>query len=215
MQKKNFEEISLTVLEKKDSIPYDDIVRILHDAHKSLVEKGMNFGASRQNAQDIENRLSDDGKFIIAKIGDQIVGVGAVNTCILNHKWYGKGRVAKYDLLGVASEYKGRGISKIIDKKREEIGYSISDLIITDTSEHNDIVLDSYRRKGWIYVDYQSFVGTNYYSIVLARWKSGCPFTANKCRRILAIRKYVCKLCRRESGELRGIFQIVKKMIKK
>ena len=205
-------QLQYRVIEKPDWITYDMIAEILHDAHRSNVEKGMHFVASYQDGEETERRLGDGGKFFVALTDDNtIVGVGAVSLHESCTGWYGKKQpYGEIKMVGVPEKYKGLGISSALYKKMEEFGFSVNELMVMNTARDNNIVLDSNARHGWTYVDYKSWSRTDYYSPVMAKWKNGCPYSKAFCRLMFNYRRLYTILVRRKNGQQRLIFGLLK-----
>lgn len=200
------------VVEKPDWISYDMIAEVLHDAHKSNVEKGMRFVASFQDGRETERRLGECGKFFVALTDeDEIAGVGAVSLHDSCTGWYGKKQpYSEIKMVGVPEKYKGLGISSALYRKMEEFGFSVNELMIMNTARDNHIVLDSNARHGWTYVDYKSWPRTDYYSPVMAKWKNGCPYSLKFCRLMFNYRRLYTILVRRKNGQQRLLFRLLK-----
>lgn len=203
---------SVTIIEKPDSVSYDEIASVLHDAHKSNIEKGMHFSAAAQSGDEIRKHLHGSGRFYIAAIGNAVVGVGAVRFRQID-KWFHQGYCADIVSVGIRSAYKGQGISKLLFSKLEQEAFKECGIVIMNTAEHNEIMLSSRLHDGWCFVDYLSHKGTDFYSIMLAKWKNGCPFSQTHCTRMFAFRKTRMKLVRDINGKDRLFIKAIKKLV--
>ena len=199
----------LAVVEKPDWVSYEEITDVLHDAHASTAGKGMHFVALTQSAEDTKRRLGEDGKFFVAlaeKDGRQeVAGVGAISFSKSCKGWYGKGQpYAEIKMVGVRGAYKEQGISSMLYQALEAYGFSRVDLITMNTAENNAIVLDSNARHGWKRVDFRSWAKTDYYSVVMAKWKDACPFSEAVLNRNYKLRRAKTRLLRSADGKRRG-----------
>ena len=196
--------MNIIVKEKDDSISWEEVTEVLHSAHQSTKAQGMNFKAGKQSAMETKKRVAD-GKVIIALLEPEkkVVGTCAVTTYTECEKWYWKKAFVKFEMICVAEKYKGFGISKKILNEAERKAFCNFDLIELDTAENNRFAINMYKRRGFVLVDYVSWVGTNYYSVVMAKWKWGCPYSKIKCKLRFFYRKMRCKLLKDCYGRLR------------
>ena len=201
------------IIGKPDEISYEEITDVLHEAHASTADKGMHFVALTQTAEETRKRLGEDGKFFVALArsedgsGEEILaGVGAVAFYKSCKGWYGKGQpYADIKMVGVRNEFKGQGISSALYRALEEYAFSRVDLITMNTAEDNAIVLDSNARHGWKRVDFRSWSKTDYYSVVMAKWKDACPFSDAAVKRHYELSKAKTRLLRNADGKRRGV----------
>ena len=49
------------------------------------------------------------------------------------------------------------------------------DVAVTDSAEHNTIIRNCCLKRGFSIVDYCTYPGNNFYSVVYALWLKGCP----------------------------------------
>ena len=143
-----------------------------------------------------------------AQPGNQYIlaGVGAISFYKSCKGWYGKGQpYADIKMVGVRNEYKGQGISSMLYKALEEYGFSQVNLITMNTAEMNAIVLGSNARHGWKRVDFRSWTKTDYYSVVMAKWKDACPFSDAVIKRQYELRKAKTRFLRNAQGKRRLI----------
>ncbi len=166
------------ILEKPDWVSFDDIADVLHDAHSSTLESGMKFAASDQTGEEIRKRLGDNGTIFIALNEQRIVGVAGVSLYNKCRYWCWRGKpYAEIKLVGVRREYRQQGINNRLYSAAEEYAFRHVDLILMHTAEENNVTIDSNIRHGWKIIDYKSFSKTNYYSVVMALWKNGSPYS--------------------------------------
>ena len=201
------------IIEKPDWISYDEIAALLHDAHKSTVERGMHFVASYQDGAETERRLGDEGIIMVALSDDnELVGTGSIAFHKSCKDWYGKGRpYGEIKMVGVPEKHKGNGISTALYKSLEKYGFSRCDLLVMNTAKDNRIVLESNARHGWVYVDYKSWKKTDYYSVCMAKWKNGCPYNKTLRGLMFYYRKIYTYAVRKKNGELRFPLNLIRK----
>lgn len=184
----------------------------MHDAHKSNLEKGMLFATASQTGDEIRGHIRGSGRFYIAVLEGEIVGVGAVRFQNID-MWFHRGFCADTISVGVKQAYKGLGISKMLYRKLEEAAFEKCDIVIMNTAERNEIMINSRLHDGWIPVDYLSHAGINFYSIMLAKWKYNCPYSSTHCATMFHLRKVRMKLIRDENGNDRLLTTILKRIV--
>lgn len=208
--------MNMKIIKKPDEVSFDEVAEVLHDAHRSNQEKGMIFPAGYQSGEELREHLGETGTFYLAyNDKNDLCAVGALKYRYWN-KWFCKG-VLCGDILsvGVRQRYKGMGISKKMFLFLEEEAFRHCDLVTMNTAEHNTIMLESRLHDGWRYVDFLSHDGTNFYSIMLAKWNGHPQYSARRCREMFLIRKLYTTAIKRENGDLRPWSSLVKKVIKK
>ena len=195
----------ITVTQQPSWISDEDIAELLHDAHKTTLEAGMHYAVLKQNGKDIRKRLGSDGVFFVAVTADkQLLGVSGISFYDKYNRWFTEGKpCAEVKLEGVRDSYKGKGINGMIHKAVYEYAYERVDLLVTHTAQQNSIVIRNDLNRGWHVVDYDSWKATDYYSIILAKWKDGCPFSEQSCRLHFLLRKYRTKLIKNRYGQYR------------
>ena len=192
---------TIEIVKQPEFISDDDIAALLHDAHQSTKEKGMNFTASYFTGEQNRKRLGEDGVFYVALADKELAGVLAVcyeKDCKL---WCHKGKdFAELKMMGVSTKFKGLGISSQLNEVVIKDAFGRTDLITFNTAEHNQRVIDFYERRGFVKVNYRSYRSTNYYSVELAKWRDGCPYSAFTCKLRYALIRLKVRLFYKETG---------------
>lgn len=220
----------IEIIQQPEFISDDDIAALLHDAHQSTKEKGMNFTASYFTGEQNRKRLGEDGVFYVALAeaapaagqgqseavpaasqepaeaapaakDKELAGVLAVcyeKDCKL---WCHQGKdFAELKMMGVSTKFKGQGISSKLNDVVIKDAFERTDLITFNTAEHNQRVIDFYERRGFVKVNYRSYRSTNYYSVELAKWRDGCPYSAFTCKLRYALIRLKVRLFYKETG---------------
>lgn len=170
----------LLIVEKPNSISYEDIQNILRRAHSVNKEKGMNFLTADQSVDRLIERLSNNGKcYVVLTQEGKLVGTNSVTEKIIN-KWYFKGRIAYFELTGLDPQYQGKHIGsqmyRIGLKDVERRGLSICG---SNTAENNMPQRQLFESKGFKLVGYRASVGKNYYTVDYVKWMGKCPYEDN------------------------------------
>ncbi len=184
----------------------EEIAVLLKEAHATTRQAGMHFLASNGDAKDNRRRLGEEGIFFTA-VDMQEDGKGklcGVIGMLLHEKgkrWFNKGiPYGELKMAGVLEEYRGQGISNALYKCACDKAFESVDVIILSTAEQNHIVIDSNKRHGWVPVDYCSYSNTNYYSVLMAKWKEKCPFSSMHCTLQYTFRKWRTRLLFKKGG---------------
>lgn len=171
----------ITVMLKPDSISWNDIHDLLWTAHAKNRKAGMHMRAPSLPGEKMREMVAD-GKCFVALDGEKLVGTCSFKMAV-HPNWFNKGQKTAYCMLeGVLPEYQGRGIySSLIKTRDEHIIQAGADLMEMNTAEKNTVVLHSLKKNGWRYVDFTCYKDSHHYSVVMAKWIKGCPFSRWKC----------------------------------
>lgn len=167
----------IKIIQKPDSVSWDDIHNLLLEAHKKNIEKGIVLQYAQMSGDEIQKKLGDEGRCWVAMDGDKIVGTTSV-TFFTGKGWWNKGKkVAHGCFTGILSQYQGIGILEEMNAKKYE--YSIAsgaEMNQGDTSEDNKIVRKILAKDGYKTVAYFASE-SNHYSVRIVKWFGECPFT--------------------------------------
>lgn len=204
----------INIIPQPDWISDDDIAELLHDAHKSTLEKGMNYAVLTQNGKDIRKRIGENGIFFVALLdGNKLAGVTGLAFNKKSNAWYARNKTcAEVKLVGVKSEYKGLSIFDKLQDIVYQYAFQKVDLLLTNTAAENYIMLNNNLRRGWKVVDYISWKNTNYYSIIMAKWKDGCPYSDTFCKFNYILRKLITKTLKTKDGNYTLIARLIKRI---
>lgn len=187
------------ILLKPDGVSWDEIHDVLYRAHAENREKGVDQHTAHLSGEQIREMVGD-GYCFVALLDGKVVG-----TCsyiiVTRNRWYAQGPVAYIMLLGVLPEYKQGGISKQLDAEITghilNSGIRIAELY---TSEGNRLMQDIWRRRGYRFVSYTASPKTTYYSVLMAKWLDGWPYSKLYCQLRFLKSKYSCKLRYKPGG---------------
>lgn len=160
----------IEVVLKPTNISYDDIHALLWKANEQNRLKGFVLKTSLIEGNEIKERIGNKGRCFVAMRNGEMIGTASFRI-VHRNKWYAKGEVLDYILLGVLPEYQGMHISSLlfhaIEQYARENCFSIIEL---DTAENNDKAIESYLHYGFHFVDYKHFKDTDHFSVVMAYW---------------------------------------------
>lgn len=198
----------IQIMEKPDWVSWDDIHEALWKAHEKNREKGIYMRYPSLSGDELRNLIGEQGKCFVAIYDGKIIGT---NAYILkqNRRWYAKGQtVAHLCLASVLPEYQGSTVYFNLVRHRQKyidgLGIKIVDM---DTEDNNKMVQKLLLKQGFKYVGYMLCKTPNpHYSVIMARWLNGCPFSDRYC----AFRFWVSKL----KVRLKYLLGKVKRIIK-
>ena len=122
--------------------------------------------------------------------GEKLVGVAAVCDKTGN-SWYAKGKFAYMGFAGVLPEYKGLGIYNELIKVREEfVKYHGYKVMTFDTHQNNIQVQKVALKNGYHYVSFFQAASKDHYSVIMAKWLDGCPYSDLYCKMKFYISKF-------------------------
>lgn len=195
----------IRIIEKPDSISWDDIHNLLIEAHQRNFKKGIVLGYAKKPGKEIAKTLGKDGRCWVAMDGDKIVGTTSV-TFFTGKDWWNKGKkVAHGCFTGILRQYQGIGILDELNKRKYE--YSISsgaEMTQGDTAEGNKIMRIILAKGGYKTVAFYS-PKTNHYSVIVVKWFSECPFTDKYINRRCQISKKLTKWRYKPGKEERSV----------
>lgn len=186
---------SIQVLEKPVELSWDAIHEVLWAAHKENRERGMKMRYPELTGAEIEQLLGNSGRCFVAIHDGRVVG-----TCsyvVRKRKtWYAKGkRVAHYILGGVLPECQGKGVySQLMAYREKAVIESGLQIIDMDTAEQNKKETDILQHNGFRFVGYSSYPYGKHYSVVMAKWLNGCPYSSRYCSARFYLSKIKTKL---------------------
>jgi len=184
----------IQIIEKPDWVSWDEIHEVLWKAHEKNREKGMSMRYPSLSGDELRNLIGEKGKCFVAIYDGNVVGT---NAFILkqNLRWYAKGQiVAHFCLASVLPEYQGSSVYFSLNRYRQKyidkLGIKIMDM---DTAENNKLMQRLLLKQGYKYVDYMA-PKSSHYSVIMARWTDGCPFSDRYCAFRFWVRKFIVRL---------------------
>lgn len=171
----------IQIIERSGSVSWEDIRQCLYDAHAVNRAKGINMDLYRKSAEELRKYVVEaNGIMLVAMDENKVIGVGGL--CEQTRKvWFAKETYAMVCLVGVLSEYSGRGIFtrllRILEQKAAERSYS---LIITSTHEKNERKINISKKNGYRLIGYVR--SGDHYNVTLAKWLGICPYSKLYCK---------------------------------
>ena len=172
----------IRIKEKPDWVSWDEIHDVLWAAHKRNREAGMDMKYPSLPGDQLKELLKDGGQCFVALEGRKVVATGSYRI-FKRRRWYNPKREKMISLLldGILPEYEGKGIYSKLYHYREEhlksLGFNLIDM---DTAENNANIQKVFLKQGFRFVDFESYQ-TPHYSIMMAKWLNGCPYSKWEC----------------------------------
>ena len=179
----------IRIIQKPDNVSYDDIHELLTLAHKKNYEKGMVLNYSRMSGEEIQKKLGKEGRTWVAMDGDKLVGTTSV-TYFQGKSWWNHGKkVAHGCFTGILKEYQGIGLMEELNAKKYDYIRNMGvDMTEGDTAETNYTVLKVFGKDGYKMVSYYA-PNPNHFSVRIAKWLNGCPYSDQYIERRYKIAK--------------------------
>ena len=181
---------------KPEWVSWDDVQNCQRASHEENNKKG--FHMTCQDLTGEELRLSiGDGMCFVALDGEKVIGTTSVKFLHQN-RWWNKGlRVAYYCYAGVLPGYKDENVFlNLVELRDEYLKTEKFDMIQTNTAEDNMLVQKLNLRRGFKYVQFSaSGKGPqfDYYSVIMAKWIHGCPYSDFYCNFMFKLSKVIIK----------------------
>lgn len=181
-------------LEKPDWLSWDAVAECLHEAHQSNVKKNFVMPELEMSSEDLQKRIGNGHCFVALEDG-KVLGTSTVIYKKLGKlKWWARGIVAYTGFDGIRPEYRGTDVYfKLQELRMEHIRNSGVEVICFNTSEHNKLVQKINQKRGAKYVQFARAKGSEYYSVVMARWLHGCPYPDWFCSFMFKLSKVIVK----------------------
>ena len=170
----------LLVIQKPDTVSWDDISQVLRRAHQKNVEAGVYMPYPFLPPNEIKEKIDKKGGVMfVALMEGKPVGTGAV-IFIKKNIWCHQGTIAYFCFGSVLPEYTGKGIYKALAQARENYALSKGvDTIFFDTHERNKKIIDLNKKRGYMMVDYA--IRSDHNSVYMVKWLKKCPYSHLHC----------------------------------
>lgn len=188
---------NVIIQEKPVNVSWDDIKNCLHAAHSDNYNNGIVMQHQGLTGNEIKELLGSEGRMFVALSYNHVVGTAAIKPKETGF-WFGRSLFAYFCFAGIIPEYKGKGLYKCFNIKREEYAQSLGiDKLLFNTHPRNKRIIDVALRSGYKLVGYSKFDIYSY--VYLVKWLNGCPYSDIRCKyeylksKYIAIMKYHIK----------------------
>ena len=171
----------IVVKEKPCDISWDEIHDVLWAAHAENRKAGLNMKAPCLPGSQMEALVGENGHCFVALDGEKVIGTCSFKIETRNNWYVHQQPIAYCMLAGILPEYRGKGVySQLLSLREQHIRQLHIKLMEMNTAEHNTAVQEALLKKGWRRVDFIS-LKSPHYSVVMAKWLDGCPYSTWKC----------------------------------
>lgn len=172
---------TIQIIQKPDWVSWEDIRQCLIEAHSLNRARGINMTHYQWPADKIRDSLGANGKMLVALDGKIVVGTAAIAEKTGNI-WYVQGRFAYICFGSVLPSYSGQGIFRRLDSEREKVASQLGyNVLLFDTHEKNYHRQKIAKKTGYTYVRFFQAQSKDHYSVVMAKWLNGCPYSKFYC----------------------------------
>lgn len=170
----------IRVLERPDSISWEEISSVLRQAHADNIKKGIILPYPSLPPEELYAKTEGRGGImLVALCNGKVVGTGAV-VIINKNIWCGSGLYAYCYLDSVLPEYAGQGIYRMIVNWQEDYAKKSGvNRMLFDTHELNRRMLSISQKHGYRKIDYK--IRKDHNSILLVKWLNDAPISYIKC----------------------------------
>lgn len=172
---------NIQIMVKPDWVTWDDIKQCLFEAHAENRAKGINMAHYQWPVERIKDSLGEKGVVLVALDGKRLIGTAAIGDKI-GKTWYTKGPYAYICFDAVIPDYSGKGIFKLLDSKREQLAKNLGyRTLVFDTHSNNFHRQEIALKNGFRLVRFFRASSKDHYSVVMAKWLDGCPYSSFYC----------------------------------
>lgn len=185
----------IRVMEKPDWISWDEVQQCIHDAQLTNKKKGFDMSFGYKTGEELRKSVGENGYcFVVLNVCNKVIATISLRVSDI-HKWWYKGMAGYHCNEAVLPDYRGTDayflMHAAVERKEKELGLK---LLWATTAEQNKVILRLAAKSGWKQVQYTAFKGCGYYSVVIARWLGGCPYSAKWIKFMFNISKIRTKL---------------------
>ena len=183
-----------TYIEKPDWVTWDAILACIKASHKVNDKRGFHMTNQEMSVEDLKKKLQS-GHCFVALEGEKVVGT--CSTILKTGRgWWARGKKIAYNCLdAVLPEYQGTDIFIELRAIRSKfIKSSGVEIIQLNTAEQNKVIQKMALKRGAKYVRYSATgKGADYYSVIMAEWINGCPFSDRYVNFMYKLSKFIIR----------------------
>ncbi len=170
---------NLTIIEKPDSITWDEIHDVIWKSHEENRSNGITMNYPSLTGSQLKSKFEGKAKVFVALWNQQLVGTTALQ--IRYYKvWTGEGDYGYIFLSAVLPDYQGKSIYRdLISRSIIELQKTGLNKIILDTNEKNTRMINIALNYGFKKVRCRKY--SNHYSVVMVKWLDKCPYPSWYC----------------------------------
>ena len=184
----------IRIIPKPDWLSWDEIQECIHAAQLTNNKRGFDMLFGHSTGEKLKESLKEGYCLVALNENNKVVGTLSLKIYDIKFWWH-KGKAGLQCYEGILPEYRGSEVYFELHEKLDEIEDELGlNVIWATTSEFNEVVKKLQNKQGWKIVQcIASPRNGDYFSVVMVKWKSKCPFTD---RRINLMYKISDKLVR-------------------
>lgn len=172
--------MQIEIMEKPQWVSWDEIHSVLYAAHSDKKKDGGIQITANYSGEELKKKVGN-GMCFVATIDGRIVGTASVIIRRTN-LWFNKGESAYYMLDAVLPAYQGLRIYSSLNEARDNYVNDKGIRVIYTYTAHNNKKMKCIKiKQGYRLVAFSVSSKTEYYSVIMARWLSECPFPRWYC----------------------------------
>lgn len=185
-------EDEIRIIERPESVSYDDLYALIYRSHSVLREKGLVLNADIASGDDFKEHIGENAVCFVAMSGD--TPVGTVSGHMVEKKWRGTRnyKIMYMMHLAVLPEYSGRHLGTELMQHVEAVAVNEdADGVLLSVASKNPAA-NMYLRRGYSPIDIFRLKKTDDYSIRMIMWlKPGMMSKAEQNLRYRLKKTYV------------------------
>ena len=184
----------IRVMEKPDWISWDEVQECIHNAQQTNKKKGFDMNFGHQTGEELCRNIGDGYCFVVLNENNKVIGTVSLKIMDVGFWWH-KGKAGFHCYEAVDPKYRGTDVyidmHAALTAKEKKLGIKV---LYASTAEKNKVVLKASQRFGWKLVQYTAFEGCDYYSVLFAEWKEGCPYSDRTINFMYKLSKIVVRV---------------------
>lgn len=167
----------IRVMEKPDWISWDEVQECIHNAQLTNNKKGFDMRFGHFTGEELRKRIGDGHCFVVLNQQNKVVGTVSLKVSKISYWWH-KGEAGFHCYEAVDPAYRGTDVyfdmHAALMKKEKTLGLKV---LWATTAEKNEVIIKASSKAKWKCVQSKASSGCDYYSVILAKWVEGCPYS--------------------------------------
>lgn len=185
----------IRIMEKPEWVTWDEVQECIYKAQQTNNKKGFDMNFGHRTGKELCEKVGDGCCFVALNEQNRVVGTVSLKVSDIRFWWH-KGKAGFHGYEAVDPKYRGTDVyfdlHAALIAKEKELGLKV---LWATTAEKNNVVIKSAVRKGWKQVQYTpNTKGCDYYSVVIAYWRDGCPYSDRTINFMFKLSKMVVRI---------------------
>ncbi len=172
----------IRVLEKPEWVSWEEVATCIHIGQATNISEGFDQTFGHITAMELSRAVNGGHCWVALNNDNKVVGTLSLTISKIKYWWY-KGEAGLYCYETILPEYRHDsrvyfGLHGKIEAAVKQAGLK---LVWATTAEQNKKMQSINKLKKWKIVQYSpSGPPSNYYSVIMAKWINGCPYSDKK-----------------------------------